>query len=45
MYDHRLQPKNELVRQMEEKIPETVDKLMDIKKQFYIGSKTYMKKN
>ncbi len=44
MYDHRLQPKNEMVRLMEDQF-KAIDKVDDIKQQFYIGTKNYMKKN
>ena len=45
MFDHRLCTKNELVRQLEDLVTNSVDKLPDLEKQFYIGTKNYMKKN
>jgi len=45
MYDHRLPMKNELVRQMEDTVHKTIEKLPDHQRQFYVGGKTFMSKN
>ena len=45
MYDHRLASKGEMVRTMEENVCGNIDQIEHRQKQFYIGVKTYMKKN
>ena len=45
MYDHRLQPKNELVLTLEDQAFKTLEKFEDHRRQMLVGGRTLTKKS